>query len=197
MGFDSYVFIVFAPSVRDNGSTAYNPAPLPILPLTVARLFRTSSNGAQFCRRCCRRLEQSSVPLSKPESSHSKRALEYARTSNFLPFYPSGVFAVPCSASRIGTYDAQTFPHHFSYSILYLLLTLQGRPEDKNVYSTPNSEWQPLEAFESGQEIEINIAMVYYHWVRNERPEGGGWRHRHIPSCVEVRQVRTLQFWTS
>lgn len=47
-------------------------------------------------------------------------------------------------------------------------LTLQGRNDDNMPYSSPNIEWQPLETFQSGQEIEINVGMVYYHWVRND-----------------------------
>ncbi|CAM9871033.1 unnamed protein product [Scytosiphon promiscuus] len=31
-------------------------------------------------------------------------------------------------------------------------------------YSTPNSEWEVLDTFVSGQEIEIDVVVVYYHW---------------------------------
>ncbi|CAM9160118.1 unnamed protein product [Hapterophycus canaliculatus] len=33
-----------------------------------------------------------------------------------------------------------------------------------NTYSTPNSEWEVLDTFVSGQEIEIDVVVVYYHW---------------------------------
>ena len=39
----------------------------------------------------------------------------------------------------------------------------QGRTDFP--YSTPNSEWPVLAEFESGQVIEINAVVVYYHWV--------------------------------
>ncbi|CAM9871103.1 unnamed protein product, partial [Scytosiphon promiscuus] len=31
-------------------------------------------------------------------------------------------------------------------------------------YSTPNSEWEVLDTFVSGQEIEIDVVVVFYHW---------------------------------
>ncbi|CAM9630656.1 unnamed protein product [Hapterophycus canaliculatus] len=34
----------------------------------------------------------------------------------------------------------------------------------KNVYSTPNSEWEVLGSFAGGQDIEIDVVVVYYHW---------------------------------
>ncbi len=34
-------------------------------------------------------------------------------------------------------------------------------------YSTPNSEWEVVDSFESGQVIEIDVVIVYWHWVRN------------------------------
>ncbi|CAM9477545.1 unnamed protein product [Ectocarpus fasciculatus] len=39
-----------------------------------------------------------------------------------------------------------------------------GRPEDERKYSTPNAEWEVLSTFISGQIIEIDIVIVYYHW---------------------------------
>lgn len=42
----------------------------------------------------------------------------------------------------------------------------QGKSGNK--YSTPNSEWEILDTFVSGQEIEIDAVMVYYHWVRQD-----------------------------
>ncbi|CAM9316682.1 unnamed protein product, partial [Hapterophycus canaliculatus] len=33
-----------------------------------------------------------------------------------------------------------------------------------NTYSTPNSEWEVLDSFVSGQEIEIDVVVVFYHW---------------------------------
>lgn len=45
----------------------------------------------------------------------------------------------------------------------------QGFDEDAITYSTPNSQWEVLHTFQSGQEIEIDVVIVYYHWVRGER----------------------------
>ncbi|CAM9862130.1 unnamed protein product [Ectocarpus fasciculatus] len=39
-----------------------------------------------------------------------------------------------------------------------------GDPEDERKYSTPNAEWEVLGTFISGQIIEIDIVIVYYHW---------------------------------
>lgn len=39
----------------------------------------------------------------------------------------------------------------------------QGRTGNK--YGTPNSEWEVLDTFVSGQEIEIDAVVVFYHWV--------------------------------
>lgn len=41
----------------------------------------------------------------------------------------------------------------------------QGFGEDAIKYSTPNSQWEVLHTFEGGQEIEIDVLMVFYHWV--------------------------------
>lgn len=32
-------------------------------------------------------------------------------------------------------------------------------------YSTPNIDWPVMRSFESGQVIEMDIVVVYYHWV--------------------------------
>lgn len=37
------------------------------------------------------------------------------------------------------------------------------------IYTTPNSQWEVLHTFEGGQEIEIDVVIVIYHWVRGER----------------------------
>lgn len=42
----------------------------------------------------------------------------------------------------------------------------QGFSEGTNIYSTPNGEWEVIDTFESGQVIEMDIVIVYYHWVR-------------------------------
>ncbi|CAM9875438.1 unnamed protein product, partial [Ectocarpus sp. 13 AM-2016] len=39
---------------------------------------------------------------------------------------------------------------------------------NKITYTTPNSQWDVLHTFESGQEIEIEVIIVYYHWGHME-----------------------------
>ncbi|CAM9628030.1 unnamed protein product, partial [Hapterophycus canaliculatus] len=39
-----------------------------------------------------------------------------------------------------------------------------GHDEDEIKYSTPNSEWEPLNTFVSGEVIEMDVVVVYYHW---------------------------------
>lgn len=41
----------------------------------------------------------------------------------------------------------------------------QGFDDDEITYTTPNSQWEVLHTFEGGQEIEIDVVIVYYHWV--------------------------------
>ncbi len=42
----------------------------------------------------------------------------------------------------------------------------QGFEDVEMPYSTPNSEWNVIDTFVSGQVIEIDVVIVYYHWVR-------------------------------
>lgn len=39
----------------------------------------------------------------------------------------------------------------------------QGRPEEERKYSTPNAEWEVLSTFISGEVIEMDIVMIYFH----------------------------------
>ena len=50
---------------------------------------------------------------------------------------------------------------------LFAASCAQGREDDEMPYSTPNSEWEVFDTFEPGEEIEIDVVIVYYHWVRN------------------------------
>ena len=48
----------------------------------------------------------------------------------------------------------------------------QSFGDEQIIYSTPNRQWEVLHTFEAGQEIEIDVVIVYYHWVsvlKNER----------------------------
>lgn len=45
------------------------------------------------------------------------------------------------------------------------VLVEQGSDSTKNTYSTPNSEWRVIDSFESGQVIEMDVVVVYYHRV--------------------------------
>lgn len=46
--------------------------------------------------------------------------------------------------------------------------TTQGFADSVNTYSGPNSEWAvlPENQFTGGQVLEMEIVIVYYHWVR-------------------------------
>ena len=51
-------------------------------------------------------------------------------------------------------------------------------------YSTPNSEWEVIDTFEGGQEIEIDVVVVYYHWVRTRALH----LENSFPVCEEGRR---------
>lgn len=42
---------------------------------------------------------------------------------------------------------------------------MQNSDENTNTYSTPNSKWEVLGDFKSGQVLEMDILMTIYHWV--------------------------------
>lgn len=73
-----------------------------------------------------------------------------------------------CTSFEYGTTLSRgTIIFSLNYTLLRLVAAVeQGGSGTKNVYSTPNSEWEVIDSFESGQEIEMEIVVVYYHWVR-------------------------------
>lgn len=46
-----------------------------------------------------------------------------------------------------------------------MYLVAQGRNETEKIYSTPNSEWPVVAEFGSGDVIEMDVLVVYFHWV--------------------------------
>lgn len=49
-------------------------------------------------------------------------------------------------------------------------LASSGQGLTLNTYSTPNSEWPVVAEYESGQVIEMDTVVVYFHWVSVIKP---------------------------
>eukprot|EP00903_Cladosiphon_okamuranus_P006095 g6005.t1 len=70
--------------------------------------------------------------------------LDLAENGNYLEPNPVAKRTTPCGDPRLGWDD------------------------DEVKYSTPNGKWDVLHTFEPGQEIEIDVVIVYYHWGHME-----------------------------
>ena len=74
-------------------------------------------------------------------------------------------------------------------------MLFQGFDEDEITYTTPNSQWEVLHTFESGREIEIDVVIVYYHWVsvRRNLSHIRPLHHPNVPKRWETRACKNGQ----